>query len=56
MAEEGRLRRGNRLAWGAGDIGGPLRKIAAGNPAAIHVLDALVGNIGTDRHATEPKS
>ena len=30
------------LAWGAGELGGPLRKIAAGNPAAIHILDSLV--------------
>ena len=38
----------DRMAWGAGDIGGPLRKIAAGNPAAIHVLDNLARLLGVD--------
>lgn len=37
-----------RMAWGSGDIGGPLRKIAAGNPAAIHVLDNLARLLGVD--------
>jgi hypothetical protein len=36
------------MAWGAGDIGGPLRKIVAGNPAAIHVLDNLARLLGVD--------
>lgn len=35
-------------AWGAGDIGGPLRKIAAGNPAAIHILDSLATLLGLE--------
>ena len=39
---------GSRMAWGAGDIGGPLRKIAAGNPAAIHILDNLARALGVD--------
>jgi len=38
----------DRLAWGAGDVGGPLRKIAAGNPAAIHILDNLARLLGVD--------
>lgn len=37
-----------RLAWGAGDLGGPLRKIAAGNPAAIHILDNLARILGVE--------
>lgn len=37
-----------RMAWGSGDIGGPLRKIAAGNPAAIHILDCLANMLGVD--------
>jgi len=38
----------DRMAWGAGDIGGPLRKIAAGNPAAIHILDTLARLLGVE--------
>lgn len=47
----GRRNMGSRMAlvaWGAGDIGGPLRKIAAGNPAAIHILDNLARALGVD--------
>ena len=42
------------LAWGAGELGGPLRKIAAGNPAAIHILDSLVCT-AAQLHATHAR-